>query len=101
MKRPFPASALFVGAHLAAAALVAATAFVSAPAFASGYGPLPSYEPLAGAPASQRGPGSTSSAMAMRTASIDADAHGGMPDTRSESGGPVRMDHGPSLYLHR
>ena len=42
--------------HLITALLIAASAAVAAPAFASsGYGPAPSYNPIAGAPASQRG----------------------------------------------
>jgi hypothetical protein len=41
---------------LVAAVLLATTAFVSAPVFASGFGPAPYYNPVAGAPASQRGP---------------------------------------------
>jgi hypothetical protein len=93
--------------HLLIAASLVASAVVVSPAFASsGYGPAPHYDPLAGAPASQRG----QSAQTVRAeqpqaiASVDAGAaaqsYGGVPDTVSRSGARVAFNAPHSAYSH-
>ncbi|MBP0588538.1 hypothetical protein J8I87_02155 [Paraburkholderia sp. LEh10] len=69
-----------------AAALLAATAFVSAPVFASGYGPAPYYNPIAGAPASERGPSATTA----QGGDNAATSYGGVTSGTSQAGGLFR-----------
>ncbi|AUT73545.1 MULTISPECIES: hypothetical protein [Paraburkholderia] len=67
---------------LVAAALLAATAFVSAPVFASGFGPAPYYNPIAGAPASERGPAATTA----QGGDTGATSYGGVASGTSQTG---------------
>ena len=60
-------------------AVAAGSAFAS-----SGYGPAPHYDPLAGAPASQRGV--SAQTIASESAAMPMQAYGGMGDTVSQSG---------------
>jgi hypothetical protein len=60
-------------------AVAAGSAFAS-----SGYGPAPHYDPLAGAPASQRGV--STQTIAGESAAMPMQAYGGMGDTVSQSG---------------
>lgn len=81
--------------RLFVAALVAASAAVAAPAFASGYGPAPDYNPLAGAPASQRG-------QSVQTFRAEQ-SYGGTRDMTSEFGARVVQvvrDTEPSPFAH-
>jgi hypothetical protein len=94
--------------HLVIAALLSASAAIVSPAFASsGYGPAPHYEPLAGAPASQRG----QSAQTVRAeqaqlfanaanADTSTQGYGGVRDTTSESGAPVALNASLATYSH-
>ncbi|RKT22808.1 hypothetical protein B0G69_6292 [Paraburkholderia sp. RAU2J] len=93
--------------HLVLATLLSASAAIVSPAFASsGYGPAPHYDPLAGAPASQRG----QSAQTVRTeqaqaiANVNAEtatqSYGGVRDTASESGARVALNAALSTYSH-
>jgi hypothetical protein len=88
--------------HLIATLILAASAAVAGPAFASGYGPAPHYDPIAGAPASQRGP-SAQTIRAERTvaeAHIDTQSYGGVPDTTSQRGSHAPVSEIHSLYAH-
>jgi hypothetical protein len=60
-------------------AVAAGSAFAS-----SGYGPAPHYDPLAGAPASQRGV--SAQTIAGESAAMPMQAYGGIGDTVSQSG---------------
>jgi hypothetical protein len=91
--------------RLVVAAIFAIGATIAAPVFASsGYGPAPHYNPIAGAPASQRG----QSAQTVHAEYADANANtnaamqsfGGVRDTVSESGGPVTAVSVRSFYAH-
>ncbi|GJH14678.1 hypothetical protein CBA19CS11_37590 [Caballeronia novacaledonica] len=67
------------------AAVIAVSAVAAGSAFASsGYGPAPHYDPLAGAPASQRGV--SVQTIASESAAMPMQAYGGMTDTISQSG---------------
>ncbi|MEW6341647.1 MAG: hypothetical protein AB1704_13315 [Pseudomonadota bacterium] len=86
--------------NLIAALLIAATSAVAAPAFASsGYGPAPSYNPLAGAPASQRG--QSAQTVAAEQAVYNANAYGGVVSVGSDSGSRTQRVSGQSLFAHR
>ncbi|SAK93805.1 hypothetical protein AWB82_06745 [Caballeronia glebae] len=81
------------------AALIAVSAVAAGSAFASsGYGPAPHYDPLAGAPASQRG----LSAQTIASESVaPAQAYGGMSDTVSQSGARgVAVSDVARLFAH-
>ncbi|BDC43113.1 hypothetical protein [Paraburkholderia terrae] len=67
---------------LVAATLLAATAFVSAPVLASGFGPAPYYNPIAGAPASERGPAATMA----EGGDTGATSYGGVASGTSQAG---------------
>lgn len=91
--------------HLIVAAIFAVGTAIAAPVFASsGYGPAPHYNPIAGAPASQRG----QSALTVRAEYADANANanaamqsfGGIRETVSQSGGPVTAVSARSFYVH-
>jgi hypothetical protein len=84
--------------RLIAAFLIAASATATGSAFASGYGPAPHYDPIAGAPASQRGPNSQTIVIA--DAGYDTQAFGGMSDTTSQSGTRLAAPDRPSIYSH-
>jgi hypothetical protein len=91
--------------HLIGAVIIAISAAVAAPAFASsGYGPAAHYNPIAGAPASQRG--QSEQTIHAEFASADTDANtarqsfGGVSETRSQSGIRVLPDDARSTYLH-
>lgn len=67
------------------AAVIAVSAVAAGSAFASsGYGPAPHYDPLAGAPASQRGV--SAQTIASESGGMQRQAYGGMSDTSSQSG---------------
>ncbi|SAK47705.1 hypothetical protein AWB80_01133 [Caballeronia pedi] len=67
------------------AAVIAVSAVAAGSAFASsGYGPAPHYDPLAGAPASQRGV--SAQTIANENGGAQTQAYGGMGDTFSQSG---------------
>jgi hypothetical protein len=88
-KKIITASILVVGA-------VAGSAFAS-----SGYGPAPHYNPLAGAPASQRGV--SVQTIEIETVQVDAgaQAYGGMSDMSSQSGSRITPAGNPgSLFAH-
>lgn len=80
--------------------VLASAGALASPAFASsGYGPAPWYDPIAGAPASQRGPSAqTLSQDAARTDSVTA--YGGEPRARAESGSPKQARDAQSLFAH-
>lgn len=85
--------------HLIAAFLIAASAVATGSAFAgSGYGPAPHYDPIAGAPASQRGPNSQTIVIDQGGADHGTRAFGGMSDTTSQSGS--RLAAGDSLFTY-
>ncbi|NPT44432.1 hypothetical protein GNZ12_24600 [Paraburkholderia sp. 1N] len=90
--------------HLIFAAVVAASAVIVSPAFASGYGPAPHYNPLAGAPASQRGQSaltvSAEQVEHMASADITAHSYGGVRDMTSQSSAHVVPDVSISPYSH-
>ncbi|QBR01611.1 hypothetical protein [Paraburkholderia pallida] len=79
MKKPYLA-------HL----IVAASAVLASQAFASGYGPAPFNDPLAGAPASQRGQ-SVQTVAAERSEAVETNyaqrAYGGVAYEHSHAGG--------------
>jgi hypothetical protein len=84
-----------------AAVIIAASAAVAAPVFASsGYGPAPHYNPVAGAPASQRGQSTETIRAENANTGADAQSYGGMRDTDSQSGSRVAANDAPVLYLH-
>ncbi|SAK46506.1 hypothetical protein AWB79_01127 [Caballeronia hypogeia] len=67
------------------AAVIAVSAAAAGSAFASsGYGPAPHYDPLAGAPASQRGV--SAQTLASESGGVQTQAYGGMGDTVAQSG---------------
>ena len=69
------------------AAVIAMSAVAAGSAFASsGYGPAPHYDPLAGAPASQRGVSVQTIASENDAMPMPMQAYGGMGDTVSQSG---------------
>jgi hypothetical protein len=84
-----------------ASLLVAASAVLATPAFASGYGPAPFQNPLAGAPASQRGQ-SVQTVAAERGEQADAQrAYGGVGFAHSESGSRIAAAAAPGeIYAH-
>ncbi|QQC66442.1 hypothetical protein [Paraburkholderia ginsengisoli] len=91
--------------HLVVAALLSASAAIVSPAFAaSGYGPAPHYDPLAGAPASQRGQSAltvrSEQAQAIANADTSAQSYGGARDTSSQSGARVASYAPLSTYSH-
>ena len=91
--------------HLVIATLLCASAAVVSPAFASGgYGPAPHYDPLAGAPASQRGQSAqtvhTEQLRAMANAGTSTQSYGGVLDTTSQSGARVVLNAPLSAYSH-
>jgi hypothetical protein len=88
--------------HLVAAFLIAASATATGSAFASyGYGPAPRYDPIAGAPASQRGPNNQTIVIDQGGADHGAQAFGGVSDTTSQSGTrPAARDHFSSYSHH-
>ncbi|MBC8746332.1 MULTISPECIES: hypothetical protein [Paraburkholderia] len=84
-----------------AALLIAASAAATGPAFASsGFGPAPHYDPIAGAPASQRGLNSETIAIDQASADHGTRAFGGMPDTTSQSGTRLAGRDPFSTYSH-
>ncbi|WP_375508479.1 hypothetical protein [uncultured Caballeronia sp.] len=68
-----------------ASLLVISTALVAGPALASGYGPAPYYNPLAGAPASQRGLSAVTIAAETNTLEVSYSAYGGAPESKAVS----------------
>jgi hypothetical protein len=85
------------------AVIIAASAAIAAPAFASsGYGPAPHYNPIAGAPASQRG--QSAATIHAENANVDSRAFGGVADTTSQSGrrvhARVQAYDAQSLFEH-
>ncbi|SAL13160.1 hypothetical protein AWB71_00384 [Caballeronia peredens] len=73
--------------QIVTAAVIAVSAAAAGSAFASsGYGPAPHYDPLAGAPASQRGVSAQTIANESGVAEAQAQAYGGMGDSFSQSG---------------
>jgi hypothetical protein len=91
--------------HLVLAAVVAASAAIVSPAFASsGYGPAPRYNPVAGAPASQRGQSTLTvraeQADLLANTDVTSRSYGGMHDTTSQSGVRVAPPVSVSPYSH-
>lgn len=91
--------------HLVVATVLSASAAIVSPAFASsGYGPAPHYDPLAGAPASQRGQSietvRAEQAQAIANADTSATSYGGARDTASQSGARVALNAPASTYSH-
>ena len=87
--------------NLIATLLVAVTAAVAAPAFASsGYGPAPSYNPIAGAPASQRGPSVQTVAVEQAAYGANGNAYGGVASVFSESGSRVQGVNAQAAFAH-
>jgi hypothetical protein len=87
--------------NLIAALLVAVTAAVSAPAFASsGYGPAPTYNPIAGAPASQRGQSAQTVAVEQAAYGANGNAYGGVASVFSESGRRALGASGQASFAH-
>jgi hypothetical protein len=87
--------------HLIATLLIAVSAAAAGSAFASsGYGPAPHYDPIAGAPASQRGPVSQTIAVDQAGAGHATQAFGGMTDTASQSGVRFVARDPSSTYSH-
>jgi hypothetical protein len=85
--------------HLIAAFLIAASAVATGSAFASsGYGPAPHYNPIAGAPASQRGPNSQTIGIDQTGTDHGTRAFGGMSDTTSQSGTRLAARDSLSTY---
>lgn len=91
--------------QLVVAALISASAAIVSPAFASsGYGPAPHYDPLAGAPASQRG----QSAQTVRAGPVEivagaaasTQSYGGVRDTTSQSDARIALKAPFSPYSH-
>ncbi|MEK6423209.1 MAG: hypothetical protein V4801_26770 [Burkholderia gladioli] len=85
--------------HLFAAALAVASLAAASAAFASGHGPAPHYDPLAGAPASQRGQ-SAQTLHAEAAQWIAATSYGAQARAGSESGGRTAWRDTASVYLH-
>lgn len=87
--------------HFIAALLIAASTAATGSAFASsGYGPAPHYDPIAGAPASQRGPNSQTIVIDQASADHSTHAFGGISDTTSQSGTRLAARDPFSTYLH-
>jgi hypothetical protein len=87
--------------HFIAAIIIAASAAVAAPVFASsGYGPAPHYNPVAGAPASQRGQSTDTIRAENANAEADARSYGGVQDTASQWGSRGPANNAPSLFSH-
>jgi len=87
--------------HLITALLIAASSAVTGSAFASsGYGPAPHYNPIAGAPASQRGPNSQTISIDQAGSDHGARAFGGMSDAASQSGTRLATGDSLSTYSH-
>jgi hypothetical protein len=85
--------------NLIATVLTAVTAAVAAPAFASsGYGPAPSYNPIAGAPASQRGQSAQTVAVEEAQYGANGNAYGGVASVVSESGSHAQSVSGQASY---
>jgi hypothetical protein len=85
--------------NLIATLLIAVTAAVAAPAFASsGYGPAPSYNPIAGAPASQRGQSVQTVAVEQATYGANGNAYGGVASVVSASGNRAQSVSGQAHY---
>ncbi|SAL29083.1 hypothetical protein AWB74_01278 [Caballeronia arvi] len=86
--------------QLVTATVLAISAVAAGSAFASsGYGPAPHYDPLAGAPASQRGV--SAQTIASESAAMPMQAYGGMGDTVSQSGGRgVATNDVARLFAH-
>jgi hypothetical protein len=87
--------------NLIATLLVAVTAAVAVPAFASsGYGPAPSYNPIAGAPASQRGQSVETIAVEQAAYGANGNAYGGVANVVSESGSRAQNVSGQANFAH-
>ncbi|WP_186013275.1 hypothetical protein [Burkholderia gladioli] len=84
------------------AAIVAAGIAAAPAAFASGYGPAPHYDPLAGAPASQRGQTLHAEAAQwmMDQADVANTAYGAEGHAGAESGARLAPVDTASLYAH-
>ncbi|MBN3728275.1 hypothetical protein [Burkholderia sp. Ac-20379] len=82
-----------------AAALAVASLAAASTAFASGYGPAPHYDPLAGAPASQRGQ-SAQTLHAEAAQSMAAASYGTEGRASSESGARMAWHDTASVYAH-
>ncbi|REG45502.1 hypothetical protein B0G80_9100 [Paraburkholderia sp. BL6669N2] len=80
--------------------LIAASAAAPGSVFASGYGPAPHYDPIAGAPASQRGPSSQTIVIDQARADHPRRAFGGRTSTTSQSGTRLPDRDLSSTYLH-
>jgi hypothetical protein len=91
--------------HVLVAALLSASVAAVSPAFASsGYGPAPHYNPIAGAPASQRGQStltvSIEETYVVATDDIAAQSYGGTADMTSQAGTRISAAAQPSPYAH-
>jgi hypothetical protein len=81
--------------------LIAASTAATGSAFASsGYGPAPHYDPIAGAPASQRGPSGQAIVADQAGTDRSTRAFGGVPDTASQSGTRLAARDSFSTYSH-
>jgi hypothetical protein len=88
--------------HFIAAVIIAASAAVAAPVFASsGYGPAPHYDPIAGAPASQRGQSAETIHAENTNANTGTQSFGGVRETTSQWGSRVPANDPNSLYSRR
>ena len=87
--------------NLIASVLVVVSAAVTAPAFASsGYGPAPSYNPIAGAPASQRGQSAQTVAVEQATYGANGTAYGGVANVSSETGSRAQSVNAQVSFAH-
>ena len=87
--------------HLIAAFLVAASGVAMVPVFGSGYGPANHYDPIAGAPASQRGLSNLTIATDQAATDYGRRAFGGISDTTSQSGTRLAgQDHFSTYTRH-
>ncbi len=87
--------------HFIAAVIVAASAAVAGPVFASsGYGPAPHYNPVAGAPASQRGQSVDTIRAENENAGADGQSYGGVRDGEFRSGRRVAGNNVLVLFSH-
>lgn len=85
---------------LVAAILTALCAFFAESALASGYGPAPRYEPVAGAPASQRGQSADTLAAERRDSAETQFGYGGMAAVLSQSGSRTVATLQRDVYAH-
>jgi hypothetical protein len=93
--------------HLFAAVIFAAGVGITGPTFASGYGPDSHYNPIAGTPASQRGPSSQTLHAENIANKVSAEkvagaqSYGGAADSTSNWGSPTAsVETGHAFYAH-